>query len=460
MIAELCRVTVFGPDGRADLAVPVATPVSALLPVFLRHTVETPAPDGSWVLQRLGEAPLDPDGTPETLDWLEGEQLHLRPAEDPLPELDFDDLADGIATVVTTRGDRWRPEFGRYLFLSLSGVVAAVVAMVLLDAGPTAAQAGGAVAASVLFGFGAVLAGRKVTDVVPLATLAGLVCCGFAALAGMIAADGVPDAARPTQSGVLVGAGALALTAAALLACRRMFAPGLVVAPFVAVLLAAVAAIVSIWLAAGFELSAARSAGLVATVFLGATIFAPKIVLRAAHMRGPQLPRDAEDLQFDVEAAPAAQVRDSTVTADRYLSAGMVAAAAVFAAAFPFLLAAGNWSGPVLVFLLASAVLLRARTFLSAWQRVPLTMAGTSGLVLTVLAFAADLAPQWRGALLLGLLGLLYPLVQAVLRQPMRRPLPVWGHLANIADTTTAIAVLPVLLQLLGVYAWARGLGA
>ena len=78
---------------------PVSTPVSALLPVLLRHTVDRrPAPDGSWVLQRLGEAPLDPDGTPETLDWLEGEQLYLRPAEDPLPELDFDDLADGIAT--------------------------------------------------------------------------------------------------------------------------------------------------------------------------------------------------------------------------------------------------------------------------------------------------------------------------------------------------------------------------
>jgi ESX secretion system protein EccD len=460
MIAELCRVSVFGPDGRADLAVPVATPVSALLPVFLRHTVETPSPDGSWVLQRLGEAPLDPDGTPETLDWLEGEQLYLRPAEDPLPKLDFDDLADGIATVVATRGDRWRPEFGRYLFLSLGGVVAAVVAMVLLGPGPTAAQAGGAAAVSVLFGFGAVLAGRKVADLVPLGTLAGLVCCGFAALAGMTAADGVPDAARPTPAGVLVGAAALALAAAALLACRWMFAPGLVVAPFVAVLVAAAAALTGVWLVDGFGLSAARSAGLVAAAFLAVAIFAPKIVLRAAHMRGPQLPRDAEDLQFDVEPAPAAQVRDRTVVADRYLSAGMVAASLVFAAAFPFLLAADNWSGPVLVSLLAGAVLLRARTFLSAWQRVPLTMAGTSGLVLTVLAAAAGLSPQWRGALLLGLLGLLYPLVQAVVRQPMRRPLPIWGHLANIVDTTTAIAVVPVLLQLLGVYAWARGLGA
>ena len=210
-----------------------------------------------------------------------------------------------------------------------------------------------------------------------------------------------------------MGAAVLTLAAVALLACRRMFVPGLVVAPFVAVLLAAVAAITSIWLVAGFELSAARSAGLVATVFLAVTIFAPKIVLRAAHMRGPQLPRDAEDLQFDVEPAPAAQVRDRTVTADRYLSAGMVAASAVFVATFPFLLAAGNWSGPVLVFLLAGAVLLRARTFLSAWQRVPLTMAGTSGLALTVLAVAADLSPQWRGALLLCLLGLLYPLVMA-----------------------------------------------
>ncbi|HYQ63786.1 type VII secretion integral membrane protein EccD [Actinophytocola sp.] len=465
---ELCRLTVFGPDGRADLAVPVSIPVAALLPVFLRHTVNRDDLDthlsrsGSWVLQRLGEPPLDPDGTPETLDWLEGEQLYLRPATDPLPELDFDDLADGIATVVRTRRDRWRPEFGRALFLALSGVVAAVLALVLLAPGPTAAQAGGAAGVGVVFGLGAVAAGRGRVEypaLTALATLAGLACCVFAGLAGMVAADGVPAVAAATPAGLLVGAGVVAAAAAALLVCGGTIAPGLPFAPFVTVLLADAALGASLWLRLGFALSAAQSAGVVAAVFLGLTVFAPKIVLRLAHMRGPQLPRDADDLQYDIEAEPARRVRDRTVTADRYLSAGAVAAALVCTAAFPTLLADAGWGGPVLVPVLASAVLLRARTFASAWQRVPLTVAGTAGLALTVLAVAAALPPQWRGVLLFGLLGLLYPLVQAALRPAGRRPLPIWGHLADLADTTTAIAVLPVLLQLLGVYGWARGLG-
>ena len=32
-----------------------------------------------------------------------GEEMHLRRTEDPLPELDFDDLAEGVATVVNRR---------------------------------------------------------------------------------------------------------------------------------------------------------------------------------------------------------------------------------------------------------------------------------------------------------------------------------------------------------------------
>ena len=61
--AEQCRVTVFGPAGRADLVVPVSTTVAQLTPMLVRHVVD-PADrndQGSWVLQRLGEAPLDPD---------------------------------------------------------------------------------------------------------------------------------------------------------------------------------------------------------------------------------------------------------------------------------------------------------------------------------------------------------------------------------------------------------------
>ena len=89
---------------------------------------------------------------------------------------------------------------------------------------------------------------------------------------------------------------------------------------------------------------------------------------------------------------------------------------------------------------------------------VVLAVAGTFGLSLVVLHFAREFSPGWRTVLLLALLLVLFALVKAVSRPAGRRMLPIWGHLANIFDTCTALAVVPLLLQLLGVYAWARGL--
>jgi hypothetical protein len=47
-----------------------------------------------------------------------------------------------------------------------------------------------------------------------------------------------------------------------------------------------------------------------------------------------------------------------------------------------------------------------------------------------------------------------------MLRPPPRRLLPIWGHLANWLETLSAVAILPILLQLFGTYAWAIGLTA
>ena len=172
----------------------------------------------------------------------------------------------------------------------------------------------------------------------------------------------------------------------------------------------------------------------------------------------PQLPRNAADLQQDIEPAPADEVIAKTAAADRYMSVVMVSVAAVLIGAFPFVLAEPGWISWGLVSLLSCSVLLRARNFLGAWQRVSLVAAGTAGLGLVALGFALSFPPSWRTVLVLGLLVLVYALVKAALRPPGRRMLPIWGHLANIFDTCTALAVVPLLLQLLGVYAWARGL--
>jgi hypothetical protein len=96
--------------------------------------------------------------------------------------------------------------------------------------------------------------------------------------------------------------------------------------------------------------------------------------------------------------------------------------------------------------------------FLGAWQRVSLSLAGLAGYGAVVLGFAETATPQWRALILVGLLAMVGVMVLAALRAPFRRLLPIWGHTANILETVTALAIIPVLLQLLGVYAWARGL--
>ncbi|MFC1436454.1 EsaB/YukD family protein, partial [Streptacidiphilus sp. N1-3] len=176
---EVCRLTVVGPGGSADLAVPVATPVSALLPVLLRR-LGAPAvePGTAWVLQRLGEDPLDPDGTVESHRLRHGETLHLRPADDPLPALHFDDLADGVAHVVSARPGRWEPRTTRGLALALSVLALLALAVGLLGGGPGAATALGAGTTAVLLGAAAAAAalGREhaTAGTRSVATVAGL----------------------------------------------------------------------------------------------------------------------------------------------------------------------------------------------------------------------------------------------------------------------------------------------
>ncbi|GAA0504195.1 type VII secretion integral membrane protein EccD [Saccharopolyspora subtropica] len=457
--AQLCRITVFGPDGKADLAVPVSTTVADLLPVLLKHTRQQPpgAESVSWVLQRLGEAPMDPDGTPETLDWLEGEQLHLRPADDPLPELDFDDLAEGIATSVQQREDRWRPEFGRRLFRVLSCAAVAVIGLVLLTDGPTALHASSAGVLAAVFLVAMTPIARKLHDTA-LAVLCGLAGCAMAGIGALLLADGVPDAAAPTPQGLFAAGASTAAAAAILLVVRQFAAKDVSFAPLLTVLSVSLAVLALLGIAAGFALTPGQAAGVLSTVAFGFVIFAPRMCLRAAFLRGPQLPRNADDLQQDIDPVPADEVDAKSATADRYLSVVMVSAAVVLAGAYPLVLAEPGWASWAMVGLLSGAVLLRSRNFLGVWQRVPLAISGTLGFTLVTLYFAALFAPVWWLVLLLGLLVVLFALVRAALRPPTRRMLPIWGHLANILDTATAIALVPLLLQLLGVYAWARGL--
>jgi type VII secretion integral membrane protein EccD len=460
MSGDLCRVTVVGPDRKVDLAVPSRTTVAALLPLLVRQTTNTgrhaaaDVPAGAWVLQRLGGESFEPSGTPQSLDWLDGEQLYLRPAEDPLPELDFDDLAEGVATVVNRRSDRWQPEYRHTLFIVLSIVAMAAIAGVLTDRGPVLPQVAGAGAISVVFFAFAMVFARDGG----VAMLFGLGSAGFAALAAASAVDGDPEGIVVSQASAAAAAIAVAAVSGVLVLAQRTVARALPARPVMTALTLAAVLGGVLALQAGLGMTPQRAAAVGAALVFALIVAAPKLAVKFARLRGPQLPKTGAEMAFDIEPSPSDVVRDRANDADGYLTVVMVASGVALPALFHFVMQAPGWSGWSLVLTLASALLLRARAFRGLWQRIGLVTAGTVGCLMVIARFSATLPPGGRLALLGGLVALLIPLVAAALRPWPRRLLPFWEYVATVLDVATGVAVLPFLAQVLDGYAWARGL--
>ncbi|GIJ50338.1 hypothetical protein Val02_72240 [Virgisporangium aliadipatigenens] len=461
---RLCRVTVIGPDRRADLVVPVTVPVAELLPALLRHTSD-PArrPEAnateqrSWVLQRLGQEPFAPTGTPESLDWLEGEQLHLRPAENPLPELDFDDLAEGIATHVNRRADRWRPEYRRVLFLALSAVCVGAIAGVLVDRQTVPAQVLGCGVLTVGFLVATLVSARRHPDGA-LALLFATAAAFFAAVGAWSAVDGDPGATAVTRPAVIAAAVAVVAVCAVLLLAQRTVARVLPALPLSTLLLgAAVVGVVSSVPPVSGMSQPEVAAVTVAVIYLGA-VLAPRMAVKLSGLRGPQLPRTGAEMSYDIEPTESESVRARTDDADTYVTATLAAAAFVLPVLFVHTLRVPNWSGPALVSVVCCGLLLSARTFLGLWQRTALVAAGTAGVLMLVGRLSGTLSTGWYYLLLLTLVASIVPLVLAALRPWPRRMLPIWEYTATFFDVACGAAVLPILAQALGLYAWARGL--
>jgi len=163
-------------------------------------------------------------------------------------------------------------------------------------------------------------------------------------------------------------------------------------------------------------------------------------------------------MSYDIEPEDSDLVKSRADEADTYLTACMTASALVLPVLMHHTMRVPGWSGWTLVLVTSSAILLRSRTFFGFWQRVALVAAGTVGYLMVALMFSDKLAPTGRYVLLGGLVALLVPLVMAALRPWPRRMLPFWEYTAGGLDVATGLVVLPVLAQVLGLYAWARGL--
>ncbi|MFJ9907444.1 type VII secretion integral membrane protein EccD [Streptomyces sp. NPDC101152] len=449
---EVCRLTIAGPAGRADLAVPVTTRVSALLSVLMRHIPTDPArPAGAWVLQRLGEAPLGLDATPQSAGLYHGDVLYLRPADDPMPELEFDDAADGVAHAVGSELDRWRPELTRRLFLALACLVLAALAAAVPWAGHGSSVPVLYGVATVVLGAGCALDQRRPADRAT-GLITGIGACVFAGLTGLSAVHGTAGLLSPRHTDVVLGAGAAVLVSAAVLSIPR-----LPLAATGTTLLTAALAAVTGCLAASSGWNAAHSTSTVAVVFFLFGHLAPRAALRLARIRVPQLPRNAEELQEDIDPLPEHLLTRRAATADAILTVVSVSNGLLCSTAFVLLAGERGWIGWLFPLVFSGALLLRSKSLQAPWQRIPEAFGGVLGLLTVVLSWSASASSlATRSALLLGLLVAAVLLLVGAWRLPRVRLLPVWGHTADILELLTALALLPLLLQLLHTYAYFR----
>ena len=325
---EVCRITVEGPSGRADLALPVSTALAALLPVLLRHVVPGPERNGApWVLQRLGEDPLDLDGTPDTLGLRHGDVLYLRPADEPLAGLHFDDISDGVAHVIDKQTDRWRPELTRRLAIVLTALAFVALGVTVYGSGPgTLATVACGVIALVL-GAGCVVASRMGASASSVRT-AGVGALLFAGLAGLAPFHGAHEHFTLGQHGLLLAAGTVALVSGVLLLLNVL--PFAVPGTFLltAVVTAVTAAVMSL------GQSAQHAVALVGVGMFVLGLFGPRLTLRAARLRVPQLPRNAEELQQGIEPEEEETVTRRVRIANSYLNTLSISSALVYAVTF------------------------------------------------------------------------------------------------------------------------------
>ena len=460
---QATRITVVGPGGRADLAVPSSVTVAHLLPQLTRFVVrdddlghEEPnslAP-ASWVLQRLGEKAMDPAGTPDSLEWLDGDVLHLRRAEDPLPELAYDDVAGGVAASVERLDNRWGGGAQRRTFTALA-VAALLVGLALAVIDPS--RLSGALTATgltVLAGAAAVLLGRGGHPA--QAGTAAVVASALAAAAGERFV-GIP-AAGPDAATLVVLAVPAAVVAGGLTGLRALAAPRLPLAPPAAVLFAALGSLGAAGLVLGAGASPEQAVVVISTLTLLVLLGAPRLAVRIARITSPQLPRVNGELRIDVEPAEAERLARRTRLADSCLSAFAVGGAVLLIGSGEVLAASAGWRGPLFAVVLALLTLLRSREFGAVAQRVALVSVGTAVLAVTVLHAFPDWPTGARLAALSAAAGAAAALGLAALRPLHRRLLPIWRYSSNIAEALLAVGLVPLALHVLGVFAWARGL--
>lgn len=454
--ADLYRVVLVTPKSSAEIALPASVPVGDLLPALVHHSgageIGTPDYERGWVLQRLGEAPLDEEATPAALGIREGETLHLRPVSSQLPAARFDDLIDGVAVGMALRTDQWNGRLTRWLFLSTTALALALGLWMSWTGGQlsTGVAAG---AMTVVLLLGATACSRALDDR-PAALLLALSAIAYAGMLGLVV-PAVPGENVLSAPNLLCAGVAIALTAAMSIA-----AVGNATALFGSIAMGSAGLVIGGLLGTVAGLSGVDSAALVLGLALIMSTLVPKLAFRMARMQLPMLPTGTEDLNDDIEPIPGPDLLARTRTADSYLTGMFLAIGAICAGAVMVVALGDGWLPPAIVAATAGLLIIRSRVLQSGWQR--LGSLAPAGFGMALLAYHAS--NQYTGfprvaVLLLPLLVVASVALAFSHVMPDRKLHPIWGRLADIAEWIFAIALVPLILAEVGVFAWARAIG-
>jgi type VII secretion integral membrane protein EccD len=432
--------------------VPLADILPAVLPQFGAEWVERGSDHEGWVVQRVGQPPLEEDRTAAELSLFDGETVYVRPRADQLAKIDYDDLVDGVGEQVRDHTWSWSVERSRWTFRAGAAVTLLVGLLLVLGQGSAAQQTFIAGVFAVVLLAAAALAARGAADA-PVATILTSVGVCYAAVAGWLLVGTLDPGATAAMR--LAG---LSVTTLLALACSIMVlaspAYGFAGATLFFTVLALTGVIGSV---SALSLAQTAAIGLVLSLVIG--VFVPSAAFRLSGLTLPSLPTAAEELGEDIEPIPHRRVTDLGAVTIGYsigLFTGLGAAQTIL---LPVVVSGGGVWPVALALVIAATLLLRSRHPDGTAQRWAILVPAVVAIATTVLQVGAQLGSAVR-------LLLVFPSVFAVglllllggKRLPGRRLRPYWARTGEILESISAIAAIPILLQVLGTYAAMRGL--
>lgn len=456
-VSQVVRVSIRTPSSRIDLVLPdrstIAETLETVLELAPRSLREQAIAHGGWILRTADGGLLPGSTTLLEHGIVDGATLFLTGIDATDTALVYDDVADAVADTVLGDPAAWPAGGGRRVALAAAGVFAALSCGALLAAGPpwiaVAVCLGGvAVIAQVAAG----LLSRGVGDA-GTAVVAGLLSVGTGTAAATVATAGSSPLVQIGAPQLLLGAAAaavLATTAALAIGTRRV--------PFAAIVTGGLLACVALTCCVIFDLTAAGGAAIVAGLALGLMPVVPTVALRLARFELDPLPTTADEVYADHETVDAGAVALRTRQAVGYVTALIQGLAWPTLAACVILAFSQDITSQVLAGVVGAGMLLRSRLFVTVGQRLPLLIAGLGA----VIALLAALMMQFDGASVLigtaapALLGVVVCLLLAARR---KRASPPLVRAAEILELVFAIAVVPLVAGVLGLFGLIRGLG-